>query len=364
LGRSSEQQLRARFQRALASASRSSSLGHEVDPRPTYRFLARQGLLAPHVPTRFGGLGLDLRHTAMLLEEMVDAGVPENLYVLSHLYAAQTIRIGGNEAAQRRFLPQMARGELYANILYTEPHAGSDLAKLSTNLLDGRLNGVKVYGMKAHQCQYAVVAARTRQGKYDHDGISLLVIPYDATGVNVEILDGLSFEPFNRVTFRSADIGLETGRAVFLGERDHGWELLIQVLSLERSGLDYYLKARRWLRIVTELDGLHTPCERAKFATRLEECRVLVFRLLDELSTGHFDQARTAASKFLAAELAKDIVQVGVGRLDPTAAPSRYQEFEAAFREAPGVTLSGGSNEMLLETIARTQFGGMNHATS
>src|SRR5258708_5660927 len=82
---------------SLSAADCGSCSDLDPDPRWLYKHLAAANLLVPHLPRCYGGLDLDLRHMAILLEEMVDAGISENLYILSHFYAAKTILLGGDE---------------------------------------------------------------------------------------------------------------------------------------------------------------------------------------------------------------------------------------------------------------------------
>src|SRR3954469_2707518 len=145
----------------------------DPDPRPLYRELGRHGVLAPHWPAEYGGLGTTAAEAAAAVAELTAAGVPDMPHVLSVQIVGAFLLTAGTPAQKSRHLPPLAAGTSLANVLYSEPDVGSDLASLScTATPDGggyRLDGVKVYGIGSARCELGLCAARTRvsDNRYD-----------------------------------------------------------------------------------------------------------------------------------------------------------------------------------------------------
>ena len=71
------------------------------------------GLLGAVVPPEYGGLGLDLRTTMLILEELARGAVTPATIVAAHLAAAHAITRFASPAERERLLPAMTRGERF-----------------------------------------------------------------------------------------------------------------------------------------------------------------------------------------------------------------------------------------------------------
>src|SRR5712672_741050 len=103
-------------------------------PWENMRRLAELGVLGMAVPEEYGGLGLPVFDTALVLEEIAktcyvtamatlgEAGVQTRVIAT---YAPDTIR--------ERILPKVVSGDCILAICMTEPHAGADVANYRTN---------------------------------------------------------------------------------------------------------------------------------------------------------------------------------------------------------------------------------------
>jgi alkylation response protein AidB-like acyl-CoA dehydrogenase len=84
-----------------------------------HSLLADRGWLAIHWPAEYGGGGKSEIEAGIFIEEAARAGVPLMVYGLTIGIFGAFLFLAGNEAQKRMFLPQIARGELICNILYT-----------------------------------------------------------------------------------------------------------------------------------------------------------------------------------------------------------------------------------------------------
>ncbi|MEU3163927.1 acyl-CoA dehydrogenase family protein [Streptosporangium sp. NPDC006930] len=349
---------------AEIAQSRRMPYGQESGLLDVHRRLGKLGWLAINWPERYGGSDATIVEKAILTEEMIRHGVPENVHSLGIDIVGNAIHLFGTPEQKERFLPGLARGEITANVLFSEPDVGSDLASLTTRAEpdgDGwRLHGRKIYNMKAQHSEFALCAARTSTGPVNFSGITLFLVPLQSLGTVIEPVWNLSEERFDLVTLN----GIRIGREDVLGEVDDGWQVLGKVLPLERTGLDHSAKAERTLSALRE----HAPpgCEErlVQLETRVRAARLLAWRCITNLHEGRPNEVHSAIAKWYTSETAKEVSLAAVELLGPRALldardPEALAEgvFDAAFREAPGLTLAQGSSEIMLYFVATSKLG-------
>lgn len=353
--------------RATLTAPRMQALIHAAQDRTgpelraLYRELGRQGLLASHWPVEYGGRGMDRAVATAVYEELVHAGVPDTPHVLGIQIVGECLRRFASEDICRDRLPQLAGGKSMASVLYTEPGAGSDLGSLQTTAIpDGphhyRLSGTKILNLYSHLADFALVAARVGELTANrYAGISLFVMNLDAEGVGIELLPTVQDEPFCRVRLRDVAVPREH----LIGEEGMGWGLLDAALAVERTGIDHVARACVWLRpLAAELHASTADDDRLPVLGRLA-MRTAVAALLSRHLATHDGEARislVATAKCLASQVARDVAQatyIGTRRAEPAT--------DSAMRDAPGLTLSAGTTEMMRELFLAQLRGGDVH---
>ena len=333
----------------------------EPDARPLYRELGRLGLLAVDWPLEHGGGGRDLLDASIVVEELVRAGVPDTLHVNTIQIVGLFLLMVGTPEQKAAHLPDLAAGRRFASVLYTEPLAGSDLASLSTTAVregDGwRLSGVKTYSLKSDVTDLGLCAARTGPPGSRYDGISLFLLDLHAAGVHRRVIPSIANEQFHRVELD----GVRVDAGDLLGAEGNGWALLSQALAVERTGLDYSLKAETWLNAaVAVLAAEQEPHpavleELGRHGARVATGRLMAWQVLAGLATGRMHESTAAASKLYSSEQAQQIASWAATRLAPAgdAEPGGPAAvLDAAYREAPGLTISAGTSEMMLNIVA------------
>ncbi|MFF4827450.1 acyl-CoA dehydrogenase family protein [Streptomyces sp. NPDC001312] len=346
-----------------AAAAATGAFGVEPDARPLYRLLGELGLLTVHWPVEYGGRGRSLTDAAIVAEELVRAGVPDTFHVNTVQIVGQFLLMAGSEEQKQRYLPPIARGESFASVLYTEPDAGSDLGGLrAVAEADGdgyRITGTKVFSLKTRFVDLGLCAARTAPGAGKYQGISLFLVDMRAPGVTVSMIPGIGDEHFHRVDLDAVAVP----GANLLGPRDEGWPLLNEALAIERTGLDYYLKAEHWLDAALEAlvegepeavpGGLLEQIGRWHGALAADH--VLAWEVLTGIAADRVDQVATAVAKYHSSELAQSIAVWAADIPSPEQRANRTGAtvtLESAYREAPGLTLSAGTSEVMLQIMA------------
>jgi alkylation response protein AidB-like acyl-CoA dehydrogenase len=366
-----ESDFRDEVRRALAEpavrdalAAVRTSADREPDVRPLYRELGRRGLLAVSWPVAYGGRGARHADAAAVVEELVRAGMPDMLHVLSVQIVGLFLLQAGSPEQKARHLPTLAAGERFATVLYTEPEVGSDLAALSSRAVrdgDGyRITGVKVYGLKSGMSDLGLCAVRTGTGRTKYDGISLFLVDLAADGVRRGHIASFADEQFDRVELDEVRVG----RDALLGAEGEGWSLLTRCLAIERTGLDYALKAERWYGaalagIAPDSSDRGLLADAGWHGAAVTAARLLawdVIRRLDE-SAAPLDPSFAAMAKYHTSETAQQTavwaaLTHGVGYRFHGLSEVDAAVLEAGYREAPGLTLSAGTSEIMLDLVA------------
>lgn len=132
----------------------------------------KAGIFLPHLPEEAGGLGLNWRQTAVVLEEAgrsllgpqaLNAAAPDeaNMHLLYH---------AGDKAQRARYLEPLAEGEIRSCFAMTEPApgAGSDpsLLRSTAERKNGEwtINGNKWFTTGADGAEFAIVLVQTPEG--------------------------------------------------------------------------------------------------------------------------------------------------------------------------------------------------------
>src|SRR5580698_6102048 len=117
-------------------------------PWDNMKKLAEIGVLGMSVPEQYGGLGLPVFDSALILEEIAKGCYVTAMATLGEAgVQTRVISTYAPEAIKERILPQVVSGDCVLAICMTEPHAGTDVANYRTNVdVKGDrlvLNGVK-----------------------------------------------------------------------------------------------------------------------------------------------------------------------------------------------------------------------------
>lgn len=158
-------------------------------PWPNIKKLAGLGVLGMSVPEEYGGLGLSILDSALILEEIAKVDYVTAMAVLGEA-GAQTRVIShyAPKAIKERILPRVISGDCILAICMTEPHAGTDVANYRTNTKrHGNhlvLNGTKTLISRAAEAGMFVVFTRV-DGKPGREGIGCVLVEQGTPGLAV-----------------------------------------------------------------------------------------------------------------------------------------------------------------------------------
>ncbi|SNS80277.1 Acyl-CoA dehydrogenase [Sphingomonas laterariae] len=207
---------------------------------PWERHLGRAGWNQLSWPKAFGGREANLFEQVIFHEEYARSGAPGRLSHVGLELVAPTIMAFGNDEQRQRFLKPTAEVEIIWAQLFSEPNAGSDLANVQTRArLEDRpggqvwvLEGQKIWSSFAQYSQWGMALVRTEPGSVGSKGLSMLLIPLDAKGVDIRPIRQMSGgSSFNEVFLD----GAETAAANVLGAAGEGWKVAMGTLTFERG---------------------------------------------------------------------------------------------------------------------------------
>lgn len=323
------------------------------DPRDAYRALGAARLLAPSWPRELGGRGLGRVEDCQVLEALVAADVPDTLYVTTVQVVGDVLLRWGPEHLRTRLLPALAAGEAFASVLFSEPAAGSDLASISTSGVfeaDGTvtIDGTKCWSVATPWATHALCAFRdagSTAGRYRD--LCLAVVPLSAPGVEIVALPTVQPETLHEIRLRGVVVPQEN----LVGGRGDAWTIISGSITSERTGFDYLGRARRWLDALAAVSGPDTV---RSLEDRFRGAQALARRGAVLADARGAQDTDAAVVKLVCSELAQDVAQraselVAVSTDTPDG-PLRV--LHHAWREAPGLTMSAGASEVLVDLAA------------
>jgi acyl-CoA dehydrogenase len=288
------------------------------------------GLLAPHGPVRFGGLGLGMCDRAPVFEAAgyslfgplaLNIAAPDegNVHLLDRV---------ATDEQQDRFLRPLVLGEVRSAFAMTEPApgAGSDPSMLTTRAERSQsgwiINGRKHFITGADGAGFFIVMARTSGQVGERGGATMFLVESTTRGIRVgrhiatmdkAMVGGHCEVEFEDVRVSDADV---------LGEVDHGFRY-----AQVRLGPARMTHVMRWLGAVArahDVAAAHVATRKA-FGGRLGELgmiqnmladneidlaatRALLLRACWELDRGNAASAETSIAKTFGAEAVNRIV--------------------------------------------------------
>ncbi len=345
-------------------------------PSASWRELAHDGLVAPHLP-RPWGRDADVESQLVIEEELRRAGVSRPINPIGIGWAGPTLIHAGTAEQQQRWLPRLMSGEDFWCQLFSEPNAGSDLASLSTTAVrDGDewvITGQKVWTSYAHIAAYGILLARTSSEGAPQQGISYFVCPMNLPGITVRpLIDMTGDHAFNEVFLDEVRLPADH----LIGAVNDGWRLAKVTLGNERVSLSG--EGALWGRGPTALDLVRAAASLGKVPAlvrdNLVRCwshgeilRLLRLRLLSSAIRGREPGPEASVRKALADDhgqeimgLAQDLAGMAAqlsGRGPGGVAGEVGAMWSHGFLYAQALTIGGGTSVVQRNIIAERVLG-------
>jgi alkylation response protein AidB-like acyl-CoA dehydrogenase len=340
-------------------------------PREVIREMGRHGLLAPNIPTEYGGGGLDLRGTCIVLEELAKySGSISLIAEVQGTLVSHILYTYGNKMIREEILPKIASGEAIGSFALSEPCCGSDAASIESfaERKGGEwvLRGVKTWITQGQYADYYIVFARTGSREERHRNIASFLVKRSSC---------IKTSPIEVMGFRgtgTAEVVLDNcavGDDYVIGESGKGFKIAMEALNVGRIAIssigvglaeralseayEYVSNRRAFDKRV--IDFQYIQFLLADLYTLLETSRVLVYKAAEE-----YDKEPSKNTIPLIAALTKNFVTqstvyiVGEAlRLLGGFGYSKESVTERIYRDIKLLEIGEGTNEIQKLTISK-----------
>ncbi len=282
-------------QKALADAAadfaRAELAEHAADwdarshfPVDVIRRAGEAGFLGIYTPEAQGGLGLSRLDASLIFEQLAQGCISTTAYLTIHNMVTWMVASWGDDALRERYVPAMIAGDALGSYCLTEPGAGSDAASLRTRAVregdEYVISGSKMFISGAGATDVLVVMARTGAPDSGAGGISAILVPADAAGVEVgkkEEKMGWKSQPTCLISFD----GVRVPVSHRLGEEGEGFRFAMKGLDGGRLNIASCSLGAAQQALTLSRDYL---AERKQFGRELSSFQALQFKLADMAS--------------------------------------------------------------------------------
>ena len=203
------------------------------------RKLAEHGYTGGSWPVEYGGAGRPAVDDWLMTQELSYYDLPKEGEA-AFTIGPTLIRVGTDEQ-KRTYLPGLLTGDIRFALGYSEPSGGSDLAALRTKAVregdEYVINGQKIFTTGAHHATHLWLAARTDSQEPRHRGISIIIVPMDAPGIEVRPLYTQAEERTNELFMDN----VRTPVTGLVGAENKGWAVAMMAIDFERGSIMGYL---------------------------------------------------------------------------------------------------------------------------
>jgi acyl-CoA dehydrogenase len=326
--------------------------------------MAERGWTVPDWPREYGGGGLSPAETKILRQEMARINARNPLMSFGISMLGPALLKYGSEAQKKRFLTEIARGEIRWCQGYSEPNAGSDLASLQTRCEDKGdhwlVNGQKVWTSYADEADWIFCLVRTDPQAPKHKGISFLLFDMASPGVSTRpILLISGYSPFCETFFDDVQVPKDQ----LVGELNKGWDVAKYLLGHERemiSGMGLGGQSGSLGEALSEAlaDDPILRADVARFDVDAMAFRAMSERFIDELKAGLAHPAQPSMMKYAGTELNKarhELVMAagGSNALEWESERSRGGKSAREWLRTKANSIEGGTSEIQLGIVAK-----------
>jgi alkylation response protein AidB-like acyl-CoA dehydrogenase len=346
----------------------------EKFPTEVVRELGEMGVLGMLVAEEYGGAAMDSLAVAVAVEEIARYDGSLALTVASHNgLGTSHIRVFGNDAQKKKYLPKLASGEYLGAWGLTEPGSGSDASGLKTTAVRKGdkwvLNGAKMFITQGTVGHVFVILALTTPEKRQK-GITAFIVEKGTPGFSQRPIHG-------KLGMRSSDTaelileGVEVPDSQRLGEVDHGFIDTLKILDkgritigalsvgLGRGAIEESLRYARertaFGQPIAEFQGLRWMF--ADMKTEIDAARLLVHRAAWMADAGQPYTQAASQAKLFASEAAMRACNKAV-QIHGGYGYTREFPVERYLRDAKLCEIGEGTSEIQRSIIAREIFKG------
>ena len=332
------------------------------------------GLLNMTIPEAYGGLELSTINQVLIAEETSAGCVGMATSMVANDLSFLPIIIGATHEQKKKFIEPFTERLRYSSFALTEPNAGSDVAGLTTTIVedgdDYIINGPKMWITNGTHAEQFTVFGKTDTAQR-HKGITCVVVPGDAKGIsrgapekkmgqNASDTIGLTFED------------VRVPKANRIGEEGDGFKLAMKTLDASRPltasfalgvarkamehAIEYSQERKAFNQPISNFQAIQFMI--ADMAMKIHASRLCVYQSAWMVDQGLRSSLISAFGKALAADFAMEITTDAV-QIFGGYGYSREYPVEKLMRDAKLIQIYEGTSQIQRMVIAREVYGGL-----
>ena len=321
------------------------------------------GLMGIPIPKEYGGLGKDFVSYVIAIHEISKVSAAVGVILSVHTsVGTNPILHFGTEAQKKRYIPKLAKGIYLGAFALTEPHAGSDAARLKmrAEFNDDHflLNGNKMFITNGKEADTFVTFARTNNSK-GAKGISAFIAEKQIPGLTVgkdERKMGLHGTSTVMLHFEQYKLH----QSQMLGEEGEGFNVAMANLNAGRIGIAAQAVgiAEAAVEDVTSFTRARAVREQgvlfklADMATKVEAAKLLVYRAASMIDKEMNCIQEVSSAKLFATGVAREVTIMAIDLAGMMGA-AVTSPLERYFRDAKVTEIYEGTSEIQRMVISK-----------
>lgn len=293
--------------------------------KDTWKEMVNLGWSGILIPEEYGGSNFGLAGISVILQECGKTLTPSPLFATGVL-GAYAISQYGTEEQKKKYLPQIANGEITTAIAIDESSHHNPL-NINTSAVSKDnsyiLNGKKVFVVDGASADLLIVVARTSGKTGDSTGLTLFLVENNQPNTNVVKLDMADSRNYANITFSDITVQKEN----ILGDIEAGGEAIENILDIGRIAISAEMLGNTEAAFESTINYLK---ERKQFGVLIGTFQALQHR---------------AAEMFCEIELTKSSIMAAMQGADNNS--NELQRLASLAKTMAGETLHLVSNEAI-----------------
>jgi len=331
-------------------------------------------LIAPSLPEKYGGAGMDFLAQVIVIEELFRGDPGIALAITARPFGSDMVLEFGTEEQKQKYLVPVAKGDWVCGAAITEPEAGSDVASIKTKAEKKGskyvLNGSKIFITNGSIANFLIVFARTNLNPPErHGGITAFIVERHRPGFKATPMHGklgIRASDLAEITLENVEVPEEN----VVGQVDMAFYHLMtffsrgrtavaaQAVGIAQGALDEALKysqeRKQFGRQIADFQAIQFKL--ADMATNIEAARLLTYRAASLISKGGNPAREASMAKLFASQVAREVTNEALQIHGGYGYFSEYP-VERFFRDAKITELYEGTSEIQRLIIARSLLG-------
>jgi alkylation response protein AidB-like acyl-CoA dehydrogenase len=328
--------------------------------------MAELGWMGLLIPEKYEGFDMSHLEMSILLYEMGYVCMPGPFFSTAVL-GVMTLLEGGNDRQKREILPEVASGERFLTVAWTEPGGRYTEEGISLNAeKEGDeyvLSGTKLFVPDAHVADTIFCAARTQNdSSKEETSVSLFIVDRKVQGLRVRPLSTFTGEKVFEVVFDQVRVSPEN----VLGQPGEGMSVLKKVREkaavakcAEMSGgaqkvlemaVDYAKEREQFGQPIGSFQAIQHHC--ADILTLADSCKFMTFQASWRISEGLSSQKESSMCKAWVSESYRRLIATGIQILGGTGFMEEH-DIHLYYNRAKAAELAFGDAGFHREIVAQ-----------